>query len=68
MKEVKKEEIKKVLEDGAIVFLKGSITGDERLYRLSNNKIEYSDNNKDWKLSNITLDEMETREWTVLKK
>lgn len=68
MKEVRKEEVKKVLVEGAIIYLKGSTVGEERLYRYNDGKIEYSDNNKDWKPSNMLLEEMETREWIILEK
>lgn len=54
--------------EGAIIYLKGSTVGEERLYRYNNNKIEYSDNNKNWNVSNMLLEEMETREWIILEK
>lgn len=66
MKEVRKEEIKKVLKEGAIIYLKGSNMKDKRLYRLNGSILEYSDNNKDWSMSNMLLEELETREWVVL--
>lgn len=68
MKEVEKEEVKKVLLEGAIIYLKGSTVGEERLYRYNNGKIEYNDNSKDWTISNISIEEMETREWIILEK
>lgn len=68
MKEVRKEEVIKVLNEGAILYLKGSIRGEERFYRLTDNKVEYSDNSKDWTISNISIEEMETREWIVWER
>lgn len=68
MKEVGKEEIKKVLKEGAIIYLKGSNMEDKRLYRLNGSILEYSDNNKDWTTSSMLLEELETREWLVFEE
>lgn len=68
MKEIRKEEVIRVLREGAIIFLKGSVKGEERLYRLNNDILEYSDNNKDWTISNMLLEELETREWLIFEK
>ena len=68
MKEVKKEDIKKVLREGKIIFLKGSNIKDKRLYRLTGNVLEYTDNNKDWKPSNVILNELENKEWILFEK
>ena len=68
MVELKKEEVIKSLKEGKKIFLKGSNAEEIRLYRLDNNKIEYSDNNKDWKISNMLLEEFETREWIIFEE
>lgn len=68
MKVLRKEEVIKALREGAIIYLKGSVKGEERLYRLNNDILEYSDNNKDWTISNILLEEIETREWLMFEE
>lgn len=68
MKVLRKEEVIKALREGAIIYLKGSNVNEKRLYRLNNDVLEYSDNNKDWAISNMLLEEMEAREWLILEE
>lgn len=67
MKEIRKDDVARVLREGVVIFLKGSTKGEERLYRLNNNILEYSDNNKDWTISNMLLEELEAREWIIFE-
>lgn len=68
MVELKKQEIIKALKEGKKIFLKGSNATEMRLYRFANGKLEYSDNNKDWNISNMLLEELEIRNWILFEE
>ena len=62
-----KEELEKKIKEGVIVYIEGSNVTEKRLYRFNNklNALEYSDDNKIWKESNINIDELKNNEWII---
>lgn len=62
-----KEELEKKIKEGVIVYIEGSNVTEKRLYRFNNklNSLEYSDDNKIWKESNMNIDELKNNEWII---
>ena len=62
-----KEELEKKIKEGVIVYIEGSNVIEKRLYRFNNklNALEYSDDNKIWKESNMNIDELKNNEWII---
>lgn len=58
MKNIGGENLEKELLSGAIVYMEGSNSLEKRYYRINNNSIEYSDDNKCWSKSSLTIEEL----------
>lgn len=68
---VKNESIKVALEQGYVIYMKDS--GVEKRYYKLNSKtkeLEWSDNNQEWNISNLTLEDLMKYEFvkTDIKK
>lgn len=56
MKIIDKENLEKELFDGAIIYMKDSI--EKRYYKINNNVLTYSDDNEEWTVSKLTVEDL----------
>ena len=58
MNSINSEDLEKELLSGAVVYMEGSNFLEKRYYRINNDSIEYSDDNKYWNKSSLTIEEL----------